>query len=329
MELEKLLAVYRCTGKTRIGPRLDGGYIMDSRNLSDRLVSVGCDNRTDFESGYLKLRPNSSVTIYDNSGMCDLADQDNRVQFIKKHVTSIEDLNLDHGCVVAMDIESHEIELIEKASIEELSKIRQLAIEFHFFDVSVSRVANILKKLNQIFKLIHIHGNNFKQEYFVNNIPKVLELTYVNNVLYDCPVLEACSFPVPNLDYANNPRQSDFELEWVNRDVIKTGRIFDEHHPDLYKKWVVGGFVKNPDFNNSNFEFKFQNDKKGMCRQPKTVMNPNVTTLAILIDGHVRMNFGAQNKYLRERGDYIWWCPDVPHLFEYLEDSLVITLRWI
>ena len=49
---------------------------------------------------------------------------------------------------------------------------------------------------------------------------------------------------------------------------------------------------------------------------------------AILIDGHVRMNFGDQNKYLRERGDYIWWKPDVSHLFEYLEDSLVITLRW-
>lgn len=113
-----------------------------------------------------------------------------------------------------------------------------------------------------------------------------------------------------------------------NNKMIKTGHLFDEQHPDLYKKWVVGSFVKNPDFNNDNFEFKFQTDKRGMCRQPKEVLNPNVTTLAILIDGDVRMNFGEQNKYLRERGDYIWWNPDVPHLFEYLEDSLVITLRW-
>ena len=104
--------------------------------------------------------------------------------------------------------------------------------------------------------------------------------------------------------------------------------MFNEHHPDLYKKWVIGSFVKNPDFKSGNFEFKFQDDKKGMCRQPKQVLNPDVTTLAILIDGCVRMNFGDQDKYLRERGDYIWWCPDVPHLFEFLEDSLVITLRW-
>lgn len=110
--------------------------------------------------------------------------------------------------------------------------------------------------------------------------------------------------------------------------MIKTGHLFDEHHPDLYKKWVVGSFVKDPKFHNSNFEFKFQSDRKGMKRDPKDVLDPDATTLAILVDGHVRMNFGRENKYLRERGDYIWWSPDVPHLFEYLEDSLVITLRW-
>jgi len=112
---------------------------------------------------------------------------------------------------------------------------------------------------------------------------------------------------------------------WVS---VTTGKLFDQAHPDLYKKWVIGGFVQDPKFNSDHFEFKFQSDFKGMCRQPKEVLNPDTTTLAILIDGHVRMNFGDQNKYLRERGDYIWWNPDVSHLFEYLEDSLVITLRW-
>jgi len=110
--------------------------------------------------------------------------------------------------------------------------------------------------------------------------------------------------------------------------MIKTGHMFDEHHPDLYKKWVVGSFVQDPDFQTNNFEFKFQAEKKGLRREPKIVLDSNTTTLAILIEGHVLMNFGNQNKYLRERGDYIWWKPDVPHLFEYLEDSLVITLRW-
>lgn len=110
--------------------------------------------------------------------------------------------------------------------------------------------------------------------------------------------------------------------------MIKTGHLFDKQHPDLYKKWVVGSFVNDPDFQNDNFEFKFQEDKKGVLRPPKDVLDPNVTTLAVLIYGYVRMNFGDKDMILKERGDYIWWSPDVPHLFEFLQDSLVITLRW-
>ena len=109
---------------------------------------------------------------------------------------------------------------------------------------------------------------------------------------------------------------------------IKTGKLFNDQHPNDYRDWVIGSFVHDPKFNNENFEFKFQQERKGLCREPKPVMNADVTTLAILIDGHLRMNFGEEDKYLHERGDYIWWSPDVPHLFEYLEDSLVITLRW-
>jgi len=111
--------------------------------------------------------------------------------------------------------------------------------------------------------------------------------------------------------------------------MIKTGQLFSDTHPDLYNKWVLGGFVKDPDFNTQGFEVKFQTDVKGMCREPKPVLNPDTTTLAILVDGHVRMNFEDEDLFLKERGDYIWWSPDEPHLFEYLEDSLVLTVRWL
>lgn len=109
---------------------------------------------------------------------------------------------------------------------------------------------------------------------------------------------------------------------------IQTGKLFSGQHPNNYRDWVIGSFVDDPKFNNENFEFKFQQETKGLRREPKPVLNADVTTLAILIDGHLRMNFGREDKYLHERGDYIWWSPDTPHLFEYLEDSLVITLRW-
>ena len=109
---------------------------------------------------------------------------------------------------------------------------------------------------------------------------------------------------------------------------VSTGKLFNQKHPDLYKKWVIGSFVQDPMFHSEYFEFKFQEECKGLRREPKPVVNAGVTTLAILIYGNVRINFGEGDKVMQDRGDYIWWSPDIPHLFEYLEDSLVLTLRW-
>ena len=109
---------------------------------------------------------------------------------------------------------------------------------------------------------------------------------------------------------------------------ITTGKLFDGSHPDVYKKWVIGGFVQDPNFKSNHFEFKFQEDIKGTLRKPKKVLNPDTKTLAVLIYGHLKLSFQSDDIYLTERGDYILWEPDVPHLFEYMEDSLVITLRW-
>ena len=51
---------------------------------------------------------------------------------------------------------------------------------------SLSDKIKCLKKLNQTHYIMHVHGNNFSE--IQNNIPDVLELTYVNkNYLLDIP----------------------------------------------------------------------------------------------------------------------------------------------
>ena len=37
---------------------------------------------------------------------------------------------------------------------------------------------------------------------------------------------------------------------------------------------------------------------------------------------------GSENLFLREEGDYILFEPNEPHEFEFLEDTLIVTLRW-
>lgn len=216
--IESLLNVYHCPNKIRIGPKSDGGYIVDSNNLSEQLISAGCNNETLFESEYLKILPNSKIQIYDQGGRCDLSNRDSRVNFTKKYIKSIEDLDIKDDCVLAIDIESHEIDLIQESDIQSLSRIKQLLIEFHFWDnPEESKIEDIFIKLNKVFTLIHIHGNNNRSAFYKKNIPQVIELTYVNKKYCNYNQLKTATLPIPDLDFPNNPRREDIKLEWVNK----------------------------------------------------------------------------------------------------------------
>tara|TARA_S200002703_G_C3768192_1_gene236500 strand:- start:114 stop:476 length:363 start_codon:yes stop_codon:yes gene_type:complete len=110
---------------------------------------------------------------------------------------------------------------------------------------------------------------------------------------------------------------------------VRTGKFFHTH-ANQYKDWVIGSFVDDPDFSSEHFEFKFQKGTKGHIRPPKESTEPDTKTLPILIYGGVRISFegGTRNVYLREEGDYILFEPNMPHEFEFLDDTLIITLRW-
>ena len=110
---------------------------------------------------------------------------------------------------------------------------------------------------------------------------------------------------------------------------VRMGKFFHTH-ANQYKDWVIGSFVEDPAFNSDHFEFKFQKGKKGQIRKPKKSPEPNTKTLPILIYGAVRISFeqGCRNFYLKEEGDYVLFEPNEPHEFEFIEDTLIITLRW-
>lgn len=110
---------------------------------------------------------------------------------------------------------------------------------------------------------------------------------------------------------------------------VRTGRLLHTH-PNQYADWVIGSFVEDPDFHSDSFEFKFQKGKKGEKREPKIADEPDTKTLPILIYGSVKVSFddGIQQIFLRQEGDYVHFKPNEPHGFEFLEDSLIITLRW-
>jgi hypothetical protein len=69
----------------------------------------------------------------------------------------------------------------------------------------------MFRKVIKNHYLIHAHGNN--HGFVVNNIPDVIELTYVNKNYFNyVPELNTQALPIKDLDFPNNLNYSDINL---------------------------------------------------------------------------------------------------------------------
>ena len=112
--------------------------------------------------------------------------------------------------------------------------------------------------------------------------------------------------------------------------MVKSGHFFDDNHPDKNRGWVVGNYVEDPMFKSSDVQLKYQKRKAGDIAPAKQVLDVETNSLAILIYGDVVATFEGHESPVKmsKTGDYIKWSPDVPHEFKYIQDTLIITLRW-
>jgi hypothetical protein len=70
-----------------------------------------------------------------------------------------------------------------------------------------------LEKLSKTHYIVHAHGNN--NDYVINNIPNVIELTYVNKNYFNVsPDFNTKSLPVINLDFSNKLNCKDINLNF-------------------------------------------------------------------------------------------------------------------
>jgi hypothetical protein len=91
-------------------------------------------------------------------------------------------------------------------------------IEFHgitnnMWNCNYSDKIKCLEKLSKTHYIVHAHGNNCGS--VRNNIPDVIELTYVNkNYFNSIPELNTQSLPIRNLDFPNNGSKRDINLNF-------------------------------------------------------------------------------------------------------------------
>jgi hypothetical protein len=183
----------------RLGRPNDGGYVMlDNSFGSSVILGYGVSDDCSFENdvterfgikGYIfdhtVERPppnmNSSKITFIKEGISDTDNEENlkSLQYhIDKYAKDTDNI------ILKMDVEGAEWKSLKNA---DLSKVTQLIIEIHDMDKADW---NLIKKLNDQFFLVNIHGNNYSQMTKIDgkDFPRVIECTYVRKDLITDPV---------------------------------------------------------------------------------------------------------------------------------------------
>jgi hypothetical protein len=223
----ELLEVKHFDKKVRCGENSDGGYVLaELEGDYDCYISAGISTEESFSRDFIRKYNMKKENSYGFDGT--IADypyqytQD--ITFIKKNIHPSNDDNHTNlsflterynNIFLKMDIEGGEYPWLFQIDESQLSKFKQIVIEFHgitndgwgcYYNVKVE----CLKKLAKTHYIVHAHGNN--HSYVMNNIPDVIELTYVNKN-YFAPPPNRQSLPTPGIDFPNNPYNYDISLD--------------------------------------------------------------------------------------------------------------------
>lgn len=226
------LKVYNVGEKIRVGAPYDGGYVLPKQALeeSDCLFSYGINDDITFDEHYIQLT-NKKVYAYDHTieeittqypelftwykkGLSGTA-QEETDNFLNHY----KELGISGRVLLKVDVEVCEYEWLEHTDIQELANITTcIILEVHWIhDESVrEKFISCIEALNKYFYLCHIHGNNYVStfNYEDNDIPMVLELTFVPKSLVPEAIITTETFPT-DLDSPNNSNTPDIILNFI------------------------------------------------------------------------------------------------------------------
>lgn len=228
--LLELLKVYNFDKKIRCGQSTDGGYVFgDINETYDCYISAGISTEESFSRDFINKYNMNEYNSYGFDGTITNYPYHytNKISFIKKNINNFNDeYNTDLSFLISkfnniflkMDIEGGEYPWLLSIDESQLNKFKQIVIEFHGitndgWNCEYNNKIKCLEKLANTHYIIHAHGNNFVAP--VNNIPDVIELTYINkNFFKEIPNLNAQPLPINQVDFPNNSSASDIDLNF-------------------------------------------------------------------------------------------------------------------
>jgi hypothetical protein len=231
----EVLTVYHFNSnyKIRLGSKFDGGYVIGLLPGNyDCYISAGVFNEESFSRDFIKKYKMDKYNSYAFDGTIDNYPWEftKNITFIKKNIDYYCDdkhANLSHliskysDIFLKMDIEGGEFPWLLSLTEDDLNSFKQIVIEVHginddSFGSNYNDKIICLNKLSQTHYLIHAHGNNHGK--LIDNIPNVIELTYIRKNTYSNPLkLNQNNLPDKSLDYVCdylNPSNPEVDLNF-------------------------------------------------------------------------------------------------------------------
>jgi hypothetical protein len=226
----ELLKVYNFDKKHRLGCNEDGGYVIAELECKyDCYISAGISNEESFTRDFINKYDMNEYNCFGFDGTINNypTEYTKNISFIKKNINyynNNDNTNLSFlikkydNIFLKMDIEGGEYPWLLSIDEKELNKFKQIVIEFHgitnnSFGCNYNNKVECLKKLSNTHYIVHAHGNN--NGLVNNNIPDVIELTYINKKIFDSePELNKQPLPDAKLDFLNNRYRNDVNLNF-------------------------------------------------------------------------------------------------------------------
>jgi hypothetical protein len=224
----ELLQVYNFDKKIRCGSNSDGGYILAELDGGyDCYISAGISNEESFSRDFIDKYNMNEYNSFGFDGTINNYPYEytKKISFIKKNIHHFNDdnnSNLSHltdkyyNIFLKIDIEGGEYPWLLQIDESRLNKFKQIVIEFHGitndgWGCNYNDKVKCLEKLSKTHYIIHAHGNNYGP--VLNNIPDIIELTYINkNYFNSVPELNTQPLPIDNLDFPNCGGINDINL---------------------------------------------------------------------------------------------------------------------
>ena len=239
-ELHKLLHIAKVEDfdLVRIGRDNDGGYILlDDFKTGGIAYSFGISNDVSFDKDIASK--GYDVFMYDHTieglpkqekenprfhffrqGIADGKTQDERLKSLEYFISQNHHEN-QRDMILKMDVEGAEWGFLESVKTETLSQFSQLIFEFHginnpYFHKSI---LNTLKKINKTHQLVHLHGQNWGQNWghYISIDNKIfcdqIEVLYVLRDKYNFIDNYSVKLPI-DIDMPAIPREEIKLGEW-------------------------------------------------------------------------------------------------------------------